>query len=401
LGEPHGTAMACWLQGAEEAAAKAVACWMPVAEADVSGMRDTSDVVTVTFEDLTAGKDLKEEIRRAYGPGGVGLLLVSGVPGLAQAREALLPQARELALLPPDVLNQYENPETFYTVGWSRGQEKFKGKPDIAKGSFYANPLTDDPSGGDEEIKRKFPITSVGNVWPAELPNLESAFKEVSRLVYEVAKPIVQQVDMLVEEAWPGHGTALYDRTFLESQNVVSRLLHYYSVKEGEMDDGDWCGWHNDNSTITGLVPAMWLNEETGASEKPQPGAGLVVEGRNGEQVALKVPQDCLAFQIGESAQILSGGVVHATPHMVKGHLCVAGSAPVCRETLACFIQPHWEGMLSPPPGACHDDIFSGREESKVIPPLSERLSATPLTFGDFLHQSVKVYYSRNNNDES
>ena len=32
-----------------------------------------------------------------------------------------------------------------YNVGWSHGKEKLGDKPDFAKGSFYANPLFDEP----------------------------------------------------------------------------------------------------------------------------------------------------------------------------------------------------------------------------------------------------------------
>lgn len=128
----------------------------------------------------------------------------------------------------------------------------------------------------------------------------------------------------------------MYDRTFPESRFVAGRLLHYYGIGE---DDGveDWCGWHNDNATITGLVPAMWFEEESGRLVEPQPGAGLFVEGRNGEQVPVPAARDCLGFQIGEAAQILSGGVVHATPHMVRGHVTKRGEPKICRAAFACF----------------------------------------------------------------
>lgn len=355
----------------------------------------TPEVVVLQHADLVAGTDLTAEIQKAYGPGGVGILYVQGVPGLAEAREALLPQARQLALLPEDVLRKYEVEKAFFCIGWSRGKEKFKGKADMAKGSFYANPLHEEPARGDAAVLAKYP-TAGANVWPAELPELEGAFKRLGRLVHEVAQPIVRQVDKLVAEARPGHGTTLYDKTFTESRFAVSRLLHYYGVSEDD-ELGDWCGWHNDNSTITGLVPAMWLEEDSGRPASPQAGAGLVVEGRGGTLVPVPGRQDCLGFQIGEAAQILSGGVVHATPHMVRGHISKKGEPKVCRETFACFIQPQWDGMLAPPPGVSYEGIFEGREESELIPPLRSRLKAVPVKFGDILQESAAIYYDHNN----
>jgi len=315
---------------------------------------------------------------------------VSGVPGLAEARDALLPLSRKLALLPPDVLSQYEfDPPV---IGWSRGKEKFRGKPDFAKGSFYANPIYDDSAEGEDVGC----VQVQPNVWPKEIPELRQAFKKMGELVYEVAKPIVKQVDKLVADSTPGKPPSnLFQRTFPESKLVVARLLHYYAVSEAEAVE-EWCGWHNDNSTITGLVPAMWLDEETGSPVSAPSGAGLYVEGRDGDQVQVKAPKDCLGFQIGEAAQILSGGAVHATPHMVRGHATPVGAPKVCRETFACFIEPHWDGVLEPPTGSEFEAIFKGREESKLIPPMRSRLQKGD-TFGKFLNRSFEHYYRHNN----
>jgi hypothetical protein len=38
-------------------------------------------------------------------------------------------------------LEKLEKPEISYGRGWSRGKEKFQGKYDSLKGSFYADPL--------------------------------------------------------------------------------------------------------------------------------------------------------------------------------------------------------------------------------------------------------------------
>eukprot|EP00444_Apocalathium_aciculiferum_P010472 CAMPEP_0183389346 /NCGR_PEP_ID=MMETSP0370-20130417/4874_1 /TAXON_ID=268820 /ORGANISM="Peridinium aciculiferum, Strain PAER-2" /LENGTH=368 /DNA_ID=CAMNT_0025568583 /DNA_START=24 /DNA_END=1130 /DNA_ORIENTATION=- len=364
---------------------------------ELEAKRQKTETVVVVLEhsDLVAGKDLTAEIGKAYGPGGLGILYVRGVPGMAEARMALLPLSRKLALLPDEVLNKYECEKAFYCVGWSRGKEKFRGKPDVAKGSFYANPLYDDPSGGDPEVLEKYPVARP-NIWPEEVPELQEALQRMGHMVYDVAKPIVKQIDKLVAEARPGHATTLYDRTFVESKFTVSRLLHYYGMTERD-EFGEWCGWHNDNSTITGLVPALWLEEGTGKQTTPRVGAGLFVEGRSGETIHVVSPPDCLGFQIGEAAQILSGGVVHATPHMVKGYMSKEGEPKISRETYACFIQPQWDGELRPPPGIAFESIFEGREESKLIPPLSSRLKEVPVKFGDILQESAAVYYQHNN----
>lgn len=325
------------------------------------------------------------------------------------------------------------------------------------------------------QVRHAYPYTD-RNRWPAEVPQLEGAFKRMGRLIYDAAKPVIRRVDALVAAERPGHGTRLYDASFeAGSRLVVGRLLHYYGMEQAAGDDGaasepaagaaractpapdSWCGWHNDNSTCTGLVPALWLDEETGAAVAAPPEAGLYVEGQDGRLVRVVAPVDALGFQIGEAAQvrpprvmsiprstsslspparldsrtrrggaafcctrpplfsppfssnpylwprapparqILSGGVVHATPHMVRGHASPRRTPLISRETFALFIEPHWDAPLAPPAGTPYDAIFEGRPESSLIPPLRTRLGAVPVPFGDLLRASSQMYYAHNN----
>ena len=55
----------------------------------------STQVVTLRYEDLVSDVDLSSEIEAAYGYDGTGFLTVSGVPGLEQKREALLPLAQK------------------------------------------------------------------------------------------------------------------------------------------------------------------------------------------------------------------------------------------------------------------------------------------------------------------
>lgn len=351
--------------------------------------------VLLNYEDLVAGKELGAEVAQAFGANGLGLCLVRGVPGLAEARRELLPLSRRLALQPQEVLERYEKPEAQFCVGWSRGREKFKGKPDLAKGSFYANPIFDDPANGNEEIRSKFAFGACRNVWPKEIPELEAAFKQMGRLVYEAAQPLVKQCDQLVEAQHPGHGSRLFDATFTNSRLVCGRLLHYFA---GEDDESAWCGWHNDNSVITGLVPAIWLNEATGDSAPGSSSAGLFIKTRTGRVQRVTIPSDCLGFQIGEAAQIISGGVLVATPHQVRGHNS-SGGLPLCRDTFALFMEPQWDAFIEPPRGVGYDEVLRN-EEIDIIPPLSKRLKLgdqRSIMFGKLLEDSFAEYYAHNN----
>lgn len=145
-------------------------------------------LVTLSYDDLIAGKDLTADVLRAYGPDGLGALTVSGIPEYVELREKLLRLSYTLAHLPevcfhcracvicwwwssgwcgmcepfpePAVLvlrlvlwaillqderKKLEHEPSMYNVGWSHGKEKLGDTPDFAKGSFYGNPLYDEP----------------------------------------------------------------------------------------------------------------------------------------------------------------------------------------------------------------------------------------------------------------
>ncbi len=123
---------------------------------------DWSEVAaTVTTEEL------KEKIKHAYGYDGLGILAIKNIPRVEELRGACLPLAYTLGQLPEAKLSKFEHPESYYQFGWSRGKEKFEGRPDFSKGSFYANPVYDKPS-DDIELIKKFPAFYHGNIWPSE-----------------------------------------------------------------------------------------------------------------------------------------------------------------------------------------------------------------------------------------
>jgi hypothetical protein len=144
--------------------------------------------VELRYEDLVReGADLSPQVEAAFGAEGLGLLTVSGVPGVAERRRALLPLARRFALLPEEVKRRYEHAASSFSFGWSHGKEKLQGRPDVHKGSYYANPLHDRPT-ADATLVDRFPAFYHPNIWPREenLPELEPAFKAMGQLIVEV-----------------------------------------------------------------------------------------------------------------------------------------------------------------------------------------------------------------------
>jgi isopenicillin N synthase-like dioxygenase len=77
----------------------------------------------------------------------------------------------------------------------------------------------------------------------------------------------------------------------------------------------------------------------------PDPAAGLYIRSREGDLIQVRMPpgDSQLAFQIGETAQVHTGGVLQATPHAVRSGSGEA-SKGVTRETLAVFMEPEYNG---------------------------------------------------------
>ena len=311
---------------------------------EVVKQSQSTKVVTLDYNDLVAGADLTKEIEEAFGISGLGALTVKNVPDLEAYRHALLPCARKFAILPDPLKAKYIHEESFYSFGWSHGKEKLQGKPDYAKGSFYANPQYDRPIDDEELIKKHAPFIHP-NIWPQEdCPDLEPAFKNLGRLIVSVGELVAQQCDKYVRSKCSSYEELKLTKIIKASKCCKARLLHYFPCTEDEDvagggaaisskspskrklpqrlstgvplaapdEDGDefssWCGWHNDHGSLTGLTSAMFLDKDGNEVTNIDPTAGLYVRNRKSEVVKVMIPKDHIAFQIGETAQIHSGG---------------------------------------------------------------------------------------------
>lgn len=80
-----------------------------------------------------------------------------------------MPLFTKLASLPKETLQKYMRPEIFHSLGWSLGVEKFHGKYDVSKGSYYFNVCRDNPTDIPEDVKHHYTEDeikmNVGNKW--------------------------------------------------------------------------------------------------------------------------------------------------------------------------------------------------------------------------------------------
>ncbi|RHY27441.1 hypothetical protein DYB32_006771 [Aphanomyces invadans] len=336
----------------------------------------TANVCVVDYATLAEGADCGAVIEAAFGPDGLGILAVSNVPDVENRRSRCLPLAYKVANLPNDVKQKYELPDAYYSFGWSHGKESLQGKPDFSKGSFYNNPRTNRPT-DDENLMATFPTMYHLNIWPSgvqrvtstsflihgvdEIPDLEPSFMSLGQLIIDTGLLVAKQCDVTAP------------------------------LTSGEITEGDfsnWCGWHNDHSALTGLVQALYTDVNGNAIDNPDPAAGLYIKTRRGEIVKAVIPAGHLVFQIGESSQILTGGILKATPHAVRGPQ-VPG---VNRETLAVFMSVEHDEPMCVPATMNPQEAGQTTHLPEGVPSLHSRWNNSML-FHEFTAHTHKAYY--------
>ena len=338
--------------------------------------------------------DLSSYIELAYGAGALGVLAIRNVPGFVDAKMSVLTQAHSLAHLPADELLRLEDEKSLYNAGWSHGKEKLGDKPDFAKGSFYFNPLTDTP--GSAEDRAKFPVSYPCNVWPTStLPNFEPCAKTLGKIMHDQVVALSVHIDKYAASKVPTYKPFQISDAMRVTEKAKGRLLYYFPLPPqpdmGPPPPDSWIGWHNDSGYLTALAGDMYVDDRTGVQVPlPDPLAGLYVVDRSGDSVRVEIPSDCMAVQLGECVQVVTGGVLVATPHCVRG--ATPTEVPVARVSHPCFIDCVPTTPITMPEGCTMEQVFGSGTDSKV-PPLEKRWTHDGMLFGDFLQKTFSMYY--------
>ena len=352
------------------------------------------------FSSCSSSKQLQAALQEAYSKShSLGVLAIRNVPGFCKAKQEFLPMAYSLIQL-PNLETELVDTRSMYNAGWSHGKEKLKNnEPDLHKGSFYFNPVSDVP--GTAELREKYPASYPCNLWPRNLAHFEERAKDLGRILTDTTLKLVPHLQALCEET----------RTTTENQEesddddddwaeamkdtdkVKARLLYYFPLDDTTGKDtaeDSWIGWHNDSGFLTALAGDLYVDHRTGkpvTQLQDDDEAGLYCLNRQGTLCRVQIPEDCMAVQVGECVQILTNGRVQATPHCVRG----SKQAHVARISLPCFVDvpPTFPLRCSAP-----EEVWKVDEgTSRKIPPLAERWIENGMSFGDFLQRTFAKYY--------
>ncbi|KAL3702322.1 hypothetical protein R1sor_020344 [Riccia sorocarpa] len=284
------------------------------------------------------------------------------------------------------------------------------------KGSRYT--IETDPPQASNSIDSA--VVSASSEENIERHELGEVVRQLGSVMIEVGLLIAR----LCDKASPG---AEIENAILESGTAKGRLIHYHSLseryfmlsqrmnngtvkktknkvrkaspgglqtREDDEDGGEiygkgnqktepWQQWHFDYGLLTVLTSplySVWNSpvskegvdlDTTSCINEPSSwthGAdgehsGLVFMHR-GAARRVKIPADCLVVQVGEAAQILSGGRLVATAHCVSSPPDLA----VNRATFVVFLQPAWQKRLSPPSWSSVLEVLHPRDEQLVVP---------------------------------
>ncbi len=342
----------------------------------------------------------------------LGLIAIRNIPSFLSTKNSFLPLAHKLISLPQNYLDKNLTDESsMYNAGWSYGKEKLKlDQPDLSKGSFYFNPVTDVP--GTEEDRKLYPASYPVNIWPEEeiIPNFEALGKRLGLLMKDVVALLALHIDEYVKLYCKEYDVCM-GMEMKNTEKVKGRLLYYFPHEKvmNENNDGDskeneqydsWIGWHNDSGFLTALAGDVYLDHDTGdiiPKEEIDPNAGLYIQDRNGCIKHIQIPDDCMAIQIGECLQIMTGGHVVATPHCVRGAdpnwICnndtemkngqdnISCSSSISRKkrrvariSFPCFVDTIPSFSLTVPKGQSRDDVLiSSVIGCAKVPPLGDR----------------------------
>jgi isopenicillin N synthase-like dioxygenase len=343
-------------------------------------------VVTISYDELLdSSVSMSEQLLRAFGRDGLGVIAITDIPDWEPLVSATIPLAHKLVNLRPETLSSLEDECSMFNSGWSYGKEKLGDNPDTNKASFYFNPLCDNAR---PEIREKYPWAMPANRWPSsDLPDLATHCKALGKRMHEVVVSLAKRIDCL------GYGPKIAGE-LEHSLKAKGRMLYYYPIPDNGTSpvrpDG-WIGWHNDSGFLTGLTPDMYFEHSTGRIvPNPEPAsAGLWVADRSGTLRRITIPPNAMAVQCGECMQIITGGKLVATPHCVRPPINSPGISRAC---MPLFVDSTPEFPLVSPNG--REAVFT-HTVKQWVPPLADRWKDGQ-TFAEFLGESFKAYYNWN-----
>ena len=400
-------------------------------------------VMSIEWDEVATGSDAATAaVWAAYSAAGLGVLLVRHVPGLEPLRSRTLRAIHDIAALEGDaaVAAAVARREVglgsdvpVRAVGSSkpRGGKAAPPPPPQAAGDtvtatlqfkWEALPPPPPPSasagasgGAGTEAAASYPSSSAAEA----AAGLKEDMVALGHLLTNVSAAVAGACDACVSARFPHCAAAPSLRAAcVDAHTAKARLIHYRAgaspcaTAHGRALAalGGWQAWHYDYGLLTALVSPT-LSPAPPPASPPPPPCGLVVLYCGGgalppTPVLIDIPPDAVAVQVGEAAEVLTGGALVATPHCVA-RPCTCSDTPaaaaaaeaaaaISRQIFVVFNQVPWAAPMAPPEGVPPDPRRHAQDAAlaAILPPLASRL-APGMTFSDFSTATTRAYYAR------
>ena len=210
-----------------------------------------------------------------------------------QTTEQLYDAIRTFFSLPESVKRQYEKAELHGQRGYtSKGKEHAKGRTTADLKEFYQiGQAVED----NDPIENQYP----DNVWPTEVPQLQTLAMQTYRTLEQTGRQLLQAIALYLELEED------YFEARVHNGNSILRAIHYYPVPNPETvpDDAVRAAEHGDINLITLLM---------GASAE-----GLQVLRRDGEWIPITALPGQIIVNVGDMLARLTNDKLKSTIHRV------------------------------------------------------------------------------------
>jgi len=314
-----------------------------------------TNIEILSYNDLKTKTDLSVSIENAFGGDGLGIILVKDIPNFELLRGTLLKLSKKLSSLSIKTKEKYKYSYNDYLSGWYQKKITMKNK-DLFVDTFCANPLYDNIMVSDDYEKKYSKIFS-SNIWPQkEIPELKIAFKNLGITMLQVSFWILIQCDKYLHKITDGvHKENTIYHIISNSQIYKGKLIHSNSVvnKKNKKNNGD--NLHINYESLICHVSPMFLSKKDDIINNTD-NYHMYIKSKKGEKIKIKIPNNCLALQIGETLQILSGGYLKAKPHYLR--LCQ--KPQISMEQFSVYVDCFPEQPLEFPQYTKADNIGEG-----------------------------------------
>lgn len=243
---------------------------------------------------------------------------------------------------PEEKKSKFRGTDIWYQRGWTPANTEKAviagGQPDFKECFFIA------PHEPEAVCKAQYPEIYADNLWP-DLEGFRPSYLSVAEQLHGAGLRILEACAAAFD---------LSRRAFVdvvEGGPHVTRALRYLPLDESQIRANVlWGEEHTDFNLLTILPGGQFYDLSNEPCSRPDDHSGLSLRTRasaehpRGELVRGKAPEGCIVAQVGQHLEILTGGELLATPHVITAPKVPGYS----RNSMAHFIHAHPHQKLYP-----------------------------------------------------